>query len=69
MKRVIVKSNGEYQHEVLADNNCVGCYKTEQEAEKEARDYARRNKLNYGGVEYHPTVTFSYEEVIASTRR
>jgi hypothetical protein len=65
LHRVYVKSNGESRHEVLSGDEPLGWFRTEYEADFVAREYARSRQLNYHGIEYHPTVSFSFADVLA----
>jgi hypothetical protein len=65
LSRVYVKSNGESRHEVLSGDESLGLFRTEYEADFVAREYARSLQLNYHGIEYHPTVSFSFDDVLA----
>ena len=63
--RVYVKSNGESRHEVLSGDESLGLFRTEDEADFVAREYSRSRQLNYHGIEYHPTVSYSFDDVLA----
>ena len=65
MNRVYVKSNGENRHEVLDGSDSLGLFRTEDEADFIAREYARLRQLTYHGIEYHPTVGFTFDDVLA----
>ena len=64
MSRVYVKSNGESRHEVLSGDESLGLFRTEDEADFVAREYSRSRQLNYHGIEYHPTVSYSFDDVL-----
>jgi hypothetical protein len=65
VSRVYVKSNGETRHEVLAGKESLGLFRTEHEAELVAREYARSCQWIYQGIEYHPTISYTFDDVLA----
>ncbi len=65
MNKVYVKSNGESRHEVFDGDAALALFRTEDEADFVAWEYAKSRQLNYHGIEYHPTVEFTFEEVLA----
>jgi hypothetical protein len=65
LSRVYVKSNGETRHEVLSGDESLGMFRTENEAEFVAREYSRSRQFIYHGIEYHPTVGYTFDDVLA----
>jgi hypothetical protein len=66
LSRVYVKSNGETRHEVMSGDVSLGMFRTENEAELVAREYSRSLQFIYHGIEYHPTVGYTFDDVLAA---